>query len=101
MKMYIKDNEIKGTGTWKINSIPWKTRFIWKLHELNRRLHNKLSMLGVPLCSMCYRYGKVRRQRTSYHDDKLNFERYCPKHQKQADEYWDDMWNEYYNSRGL
>ena len=37
-----------------------------------------------------------RRQRTQYVDDKENFKALCPECQKNEDEYWDEMWKDYY-----
>lgn len=37
-----------------------------------------------------------RRQRTSYVDDEMNFAILCEEHHKENDEYWYEMWEEYY-----
>jgi len=37
-----------------------------------------------------------RRQRTQYVNDEENFAVFCDECQKEADEYWDERWAEYY-----
>lgn len=52
-------------------------------------------------CPQCGRYFlKVRttRQNTAYVDDKLNFFTGCKKCEEANDEYWADMWEQYYGS---
>jgi len=52
------------------------------------------------LCQACNKPGaKKRRQNTAYVDDEANFSILCDDCQQQADEYWKDMWDEYYASR--
>ena len=56
-------------------------------------------------CKICKRCGSsnatTSRQMTKYADDNDNFVTLCPTCQEEADEYWKDMWIEYYNSQGL
>ena len=53
---------------------------------------------GNLICIECgSNKGKKNRQRTAYVNDEENFIILCPKCQKKEDEYWDDMWNEYYS----
>lgn len=42
---------------------------------------------------------KKRRQMTSYVDDRSNWSRLCDDCQKDSDEYWTEMWDEYYRGR--
>ena len=54
-------------------------------------------------CPQCGHWlCKVRtmRQNTAYMDDKLNFFTGCKECQERNAEYWDEMWNQYYNSVG-
>ena len=52
-------------------------------------------------CERCGKEGALRkRQRTAYVDDSKNFAVYCDECQKDADKYWDEMWDEYNRSRG-
>ena len=53
-----------------------------------------------PQCGHWLRKVKTMRQNTAYVDDKLNFFTGCKECQKRNDEYWDEMWNQYYNSVG-
>lgn len=58
-------------------------------------------ILGCPegnlKCQMC---GEMKashnRQRTAYHDSD-NMADLCPGCQKEADDHWDEMWDEYYH----
>ncbi len=36
------------------------------------------------------------RQRTMYHDDESNYATLCGECSEENDEYWDDMWADYY-----
>ena len=45
--------------------------------------------------------AKHRRQATAYVDDERNYAVLCDDCQKEADEYWNDQWQEYYNSVGV
>ena len=48
-------------------------------------------------CSHCKKNGaKKRRQNTNYPNDESNFAILCDDCQKDADEYWREMWDEYY-----
>lgn len=38
------------------------------------------------------------RQITAYNEDELNYSNLCFIHQKEADEYWQEKWQEYYSS---
>jgi len=42
--------------------------------------------------------AEKRRQKTQYIDEDSNFSTLCKDHQKEVDEYWDDMWSGYYSS---
>ncbi len=47
-------------------------------------------------CGTCN--ARKNRQRTYYPDDASNWTTLCPSCQEINDEYWDDMWAEYYAS---
>jgi hypothetical protein len=50
-------------------------------------------------CEHCKKEGaKKRRQNTAYLKDELNWAVLCDKCQEEANEYWQERWNEYYNS---
>lgn len=52
-------------------------------------------------CKNCGSWNSKRnRQRTAYAQEESNWLRLCPKCQKDADDYWDEMWREYYMSQG-
>ena len=49
-------------------------------------------------CLRCKKEGATRnRQYTDYVDDELNFAVLCDECQKEADEYWQERWDEYYS----
>ena len=51
-------------------------------------------------CDRCGQLGATRRrQNTAYNDDSMNWNTLCEDCQKNVDEYWADMWDEYYGSR--
>ena len=57
-------------------------------------------MNSEPLeCMMCGSTKDVEhyRQNTKYVDEDLNWVNYCPKCRKINDQYWYDMWSEYYS----
>lgn len=41
--------------------------------------------------------ASLQRQNTAYHDDERNWVTLCPECMKACDEYWAEMWEEYYN----
>lgn len=60
-------------------------------------------------CRMCGSYSKVTRRSTgsAYHyegttgdNDDPNYDTLCEECWKESDEYWQDMWNEYYYNIG-
>ena len=53
---------------------------------------------GVCEFGNCNQEGIYRRQNTQYAEDELNFSCYCHEHQEEVDEYWKEMWKDYYNS---
>jgi hypothetical protein len=56
--------------------------------------------VGNLICDRCgIRNARKNRQRTSYHDDESNWANLCPSCQEEADEHWEEMWEEYYSSR--
>ena len=73
------------------------------LHHYQRigKIHMFLKRIGIPLCNgfdgWCFHIGKKRRQRTAYYDDELNWVFMCDECMKYNNEYWNDMWNEYYS----
>ncbi len=70
-------------------------------YEFQVYLWKFLRFIKVPLCrgfdDICFNIGEKRRQRTSYVDDELNWCFLCDDCMKGNQEYWDDMWNEYYS----
>ena len=49
-------------------------------------------------CKACKKDGaEKRRQNTAYYNDEENFAILCPDCQKDADEYWQERWDEYYS----
>jgi hypothetical protein len=49
------------------------------------------------ICQCCGIDGATRnRQKTAYVDDELNFAGLCPECQVEADEEWQEKWDEYY-----
>ncbi len=55
---------------------------------------------GSLKCEHCGAMTASRnRQRTAYENDESNFATLCPTCQREADEYWSEMWNEYYRDR--
>lgn len=38
-------------------------------------------------------------QRTAYFDEESNWVVFCEEHKEENDEFWDDMWYEYYMDR--
>ena len=50
-------------------------------------------------CQNCGDEGaERRRQHTAYMEDETNFSILCPECQEEADRYWDDQWDDYYQS---
>ena len=48
-------------------------------------------------CERCEAEGAERRpQKTAYVDEERNYATLCEPCQKDADDYWDDKWAEYY-----
>lgn len=53
---------------------------------------------GTLTCKMCgAKNANHNRQRTAYVNDDMNWADLCPECQKEADEYWDEMWSDYYS----
>ena len=51
-------------------------------------------------CDRCDSLDATRRQqRTAYVDEESNFATLCPQCQELEDEFWDEMWSEYYAGR--
>ena len=48
-------------------------------------------------CKKTYPNVEKRRQLTAYVNDKLNFAVLCDECQKEANEYWQERWDEYYS----
>lgn len=49
-------------------------------------------------CSQCGAMNASKnRQRTAYANDEANLAVLCPACQDDADQHWDDMWEEYYS----
>ena len=52
-------------------------------------------------CEHCgSKNAEKRRQRTAYADDEKNWRTLCPKCQEENDEYWNEMWDDYYGVVG-
>lgn len=53
-------------------------------------------------CLVCVYCGSLNasnnRQKTEYHNECDNMKVLCPDCQREEDEYWDDMWVDYYSS---
>ncbi len=76
-----------------------KEAFIPHLAREIRRQKGYLS--GDLVCQICGATNASKnRQRTAYVNSD-NTAILCPKCQKEADEYWDNMWDEYYSSQGV
>jgi hypothetical protein len=76
------------------------------VHHMNPHVSAALRKLpgyvctGTLECDRCRRKLATRnRQRTSYVDGESNWATLCPDCQEEADEYWEEMWKEYYSSR--
>ena len=65
-----------------------------------KRLHKYLKSKGVKLCNgmygPCFKKGTKHRQNTAYHDDKRNWVFLCPRCSEANNEYWAEMWREYW-----
>ena len=69
--------------------------------SVGQDLHAGTTYLGRSRmeCQHCGMDGGInRRQRTAYPDDKMNWAILCDECQEEAHEYWNDMWNEYYQN---
>lgn len=47
----------------------------------------------------CFNYGYRQRQNTQYVDDERNYVHLCDECMIQNEEYWAEMWADYYSSR--
>ena len=48
-------------------------------------------------CINCFAEGATKkRQMTQYHDDEDNYAILCDACQSEANEYWQELWDEYY-----
>lgn len=45
----------------------------------------------------CGKIGEWRAQQTAYENKEANFACLCEEHQQETDEYWNEMWREYYS----
>jgi hypothetical protein len=54
---------------------------------------------GTSYCCFpqCNSKGMWYRQRTMYNNDNANWACYCAQHRIENDDYWDEMWNDYYS----
>lgn len=48
-------------------------------------------------CKACGDPGRLRRQNTAYVEDALNWQTLCDSCQEEANEYWSEMWAQYYS----
>lgn len=53
----------------------------------------------LPAHCRCGQPGRPRRQNTAYNDEKMNWAIHCDECQELADEYWQELWDEYNSSR--
>jgi hypothetical protein len=80
----------------------WKVRlFIYnniklKLYKILKKPLNLCQGAQGP----CFRRGKRRRQYTAYVKDELNWVFMCDECARINDEYWQEMWQDYYNVVG-
>lgn len=69
-------------------------------YKIQVKIWKFLRFIKVPLCrgynDICFNIGKKRRQRTAYVDDELNWIFLCNDCMKYNQEYWNEMWNDYY-----
>jgi len=54
----------------------------------------ELPQIGPCEYNCCGKPGVRSRQNTQYEDDERNFGTFCKEHQKDVDEYWDEMWKD-------
>lgn len=55
-------------------------------------------MADLLVCQGCEKKRAIRRrQNTAYVDDERNFATLCPECQDEADKYWKEEWDNYYN----
>ena len=50
-------------------------------------------------CNRWFVYPKRRRTNTTYVEEELNYITCCLDCHKEAEEYWKERWDDYYNSR--
>lgn len=87
----------------KIKKPSYYEKFSWKIQKIRSfflyKLHLFFIKICIPLCHYpdCFKFGKLRRQNTAYNDDELNWAFLCPSCQEEANEYWQERWNEYYS----
>ena len=55
--------------------------------------------LMIKCCCCPAPAGQHRRQNTAYLDDELNWIYVCDRCNEDIEEYWKDMWEDYYRSR--
>jgi hypothetical protein len=66
---------------------------------MSKLIASLLRLLGYRKCPDCARWRRGvsrRRQSTRYVDDELNYIVCCPACFDDVEEYWDDMWSDYY-----
>jgi len=72
-------------------------KLYWKIGKFHRFCRS----IGIPFCTgaegPCFRIGKRRRRNTAYVNDEDNWVFQCDKCFKREQEYWKDMWHEYYS----
>lgn len=62
----------------------------------DRRRFNELVNGSFCEAPHCEKFGELRHQHTAYEHLLSNWARLCEGHQAEADQYWQEMWDEYY-----
>ena len=52
-----------------------------------------------PGCGRWFKYPRRRRQSTQYHDEESNYVTCCSDCFEEVEEYWAELWDEYYSGR--
>lgn len=72
-----------------------------KYKILNKVHHIVAHKLHMNVCqnNVCFKFGRWERQNTAYTDEESNWVFLCDECHKYNDEYWADMWSNYWSSR--
>jgi hypothetical protein len=76
----------------------YRIKLYWLVLALHRFLVNN-SGTSKGAEGPCFQIGYGFRQNTAYIDEERNWTHLCSECQIVNDEYWSDMWSDYYSSR--